>query len=580
MSRVRDVTICGGGLAGLTLALQLHREMPDLDIAVVERDPGPLPKACHKVGESSIELGSHYLDTVLGLGDYLAEHHLRKHGLRFFCGPSGQSLVDRLEIGPQDRPPLPSYQLDRGALETHLRVFVERADIEMITDWQVVDIDLAEGDAPHRLMIKKRREESRRCLRSKWVVDATGRLQMLQRKLGLRRPSPVRSCASWFRVAERVRISELVPESEEAWHARDPGGTRWLSTNHLMGLGYWVWLIPLPGGMTSVGIVAETGHHPRRSFDTLERSMAFLAAHEPELFERLRDSQVKDFLTLADYSYSSERVFSKHRWTCVGEAGVFVDPLYSAGTDFIALANTYTTELIKDDQAGRLDAERVDELNGLFVGWAEHAARMLMNNGLTFTHGDVFVTKLWWDFFHYWAFLCQYYFQGIYRLPLEEHRSFSEIAKRYIRLNEWAKSVAEAWSSLRTRSTSSKESVYMPMAPSTLLDLHLDLIVPKTPQETLRRMTEDLHTAEQLVVEMLLRALSSVGDQHARELAERCRLSEWDIVIDPDRIRLHDLPRRARAEGLPRVARDLERTLGHYAPSSLTTLVERARGRV
>ncbi len=37
---------------------------------------------------------------------------------------------------------------------------------------------------------------------------------------------------------------------------------RWLSTNHLCGPGYWVWLIPLASGSHSVGIVADEKHAP------------------------------------------------------------------------------------------------------------------------------------------------------------------------------------------------------------------------------------------------------------------------------------------------------------------------------
>ena len=40
-----------------------------------------------------------------------------------------------------------------------------------------------------------------------------------------------------------------------------------------------------------------------------------------------------------------------------GEAGRFLDPFYSPGSDFIAIGNTYITELVARDRAGlRLDA--------------------------------------------------------------------------------------------------------------------------------------------------------------------------------------------------------------------------------
>ena len=66
-----DVVIAGGGLAGLTLALQLKARFADLDILVLERRTHPVPEAAHKVGESSVEIGAHYFSEVLGLKAHL-----------------------------------------------------------------------------------------------------------------------------------------------------------------------------------------------------------------------------------------------------------------------------------------------------------------------------------------------------------------------------------------------------------------------------------------------------------------------------------------------------------------------------
>ena len=79
-----DTIILGGGLAGLTLSLQLKQRLPHLKILVLERRSHPVPEAAHKVGESTVEIGVHYLDKVLGLWAHLNQCQLRKFGFRFF----------------------------------------------------------------------------------------------------------------------------------------------------------------------------------------------------------------------------------------------------------------------------------------------------------------------------------------------------------------------------------------------------------------------------------------------------------------------------------------------------------------
>src|SRR4030066_689112 len=112
-----DVVICGGGLAGLTLARHLKLELPKLSVAVIDRLTRPLPEAAFKVGESSIELGTYYLGQVLKLDRYFRTRHLPKLGLRFFIGKSHSPIEERPETGNTLFPPVPSYQIDRGRLE-------------------------------------------------------------------------------------------------------------------------------------------------------------------------------------------------------------------------------------------------------------------------------------------------------------------------------------------------------------------------------------------------------------------------------------------------------------------------------
>ena len=69
---------------------------------------------------------------------------------------------------------------------------------------------------------------------------------------------------------------------DPAWHARISSGRRELSTNHLMGPGYWVWLIPLASDSISIGIVADAQTHPFDGFNRFERALDWLRRREPQ----------------------------------------------------------------------------------------------------------------------------------------------------------------------------------------------------------------------------------------------------------------------------------------------------------
>jgi 2-polyprenyl-6-methoxyphenol hydroxylase-like FAD-dependent oxidoreductase len=79
----RTVVILGGGLAGLTLAIQLRRQATPVDVVVLERRRHPVPAAAHKVGESTVEIGANYFEVVLGLKEHLTTRQLKKFGFRF-----------------------------------------------------------------------------------------------------------------------------------------------------------------------------------------------------------------------------------------------------------------------------------------------------------------------------------------------------------------------------------------------------------------------------------------------------------------------------------------------------------------
>ncbi|HEU4601397.1 MAG TPA: NAD(P)-binding protein, partial [Steroidobacteraceae bacterium] len=148
-----EVLILGGGLAGLTLALQLRQRNPTLDIVVLERREHPVPAATHKVGESTVEIGAHYFHAVLGLQDHLQQDQLRKYGFRFFFSDRASRFDATLELGASTYLPTPSFQLDRGIFENFLAKHVAQLGVRFLDGAMVRNVALASDSTiePHQV---------------------------------------------------------------------------------------------------------------------------------------------------------------------------------------------------------------------------------------------------------------------------------------------------------------------------------------------------------------------------------------------------------------------------------------------
>lgn len=519
-----DVAVLGGGLAGLSLALQLRQADPDLSVLVAERRGYRPSSAAFKVGESTSEVGAYYFAEVLGLDQHLTDHQIRKNGLRFYL-PAGRNddIADRVEVGTPLHRDIATYQLDRSRLENTLWDLNASKDTTLLRGCRVEDVRLSASG--HQLTLEQNGE--RRQVGARWVVDATGRASILKGKLGLERPVDHTVNAAWLRLAGGFDLEAW--SSDPSWLDRmGTRGFRRYATNHLAGRGYWVWLIQLASGPISIGVCADPRYHDFGRIKTLDAFVSWLHEHEPQLAEAVdsRRADVMDYLVIEDFAFGSEQLYSPDRWCLVGEAGVFADPLYSPGSDFIAYGNTYVTDLIVRDRRGEDIDERLEFydffVNELFRGMLNLYTDQYQLYGNT----QVMIAKIAWDTLLYWSSPCQLFLHGkmtdldwfVELLPDLTVAELMERTQRFFR--EWHALERRRW----------HNSIVRLEAFQPLRDRQEDMLARFSDDALRGRLLDNLHVVSCLTVVYFHKALELLPDHR---IDPDVRIQPLAVGLDP-----------------------------------------------
>lgn len=153
-------------------------------------------------------------------------------------------------------------------------------------------------------------------IRARYIVDASGRDAFLSGRKKLKRKNPEHQSAAIF---GHYRGAAFRPGE----HA---GNISMYRFEH-----GWMWMIPLPEGVMSVGAVCWPDYLKQRQgspkdflHDTLRRN--------PALWKRLEQAELigDEVRVTGNYSYDSARMAGRG-WMLVGDAFAFLDPVFSSG---------------------------------------------------------------------------------------------------------------------------------------------------------------------------------------------------------------------------------------------------------
>jgi flavin-dependent dehydrogenase len=527
-----DVAILGGGLAGLTVALQLKHTRPETSIFIAEKRPGPAPEAAFKVGESTQEIACNYFGEVLGLMDHLETQQIRKCGLRFWF-PAGDNsdITQRIERGPREHPPVPSWQFDRGRFENFLGEQTEEAGIDRFGGSFITNVEV--GD-PHRVTIVRGGpggEES--TVQARWLIDASGRSFILKRKLDLLETNGHMVNSAWFRLAGGLDIEDWAdPGDDDFFNRMSERGLRQFSTNHLCGKGYWMWLIPLASGPISIGIVADSNFHSWDRMNTLESALDWIREYEPQLGESLdgRRDQIEDFLKVEDFSYGCKQEFSSSdRWCLVGEAGPFLDPFYSPGSDFISFSNTFSTDLVARELGGEDIAERAAAHNDLFLNFYRVHLTEYENQYVFWDNALVMNVKISANNIYYWGCLGLLFFHRKLT-DLELMAAVRPDVERMWTMTRTLEAMFREWHELESREW--RRAMVPTQGFPAMFERHTDMVAGFDDEQLKARMAANADLLEAYGVLAFARAARNLGDAAP---GDDQKINPAAISLDPSR---------------------------------------------
>lgn len=332
-----DVIVIGGGPGGSTTATALaqrgHR------VLVVEKTPFPR----FHIGEGLLPATWDIWDQ-LGLTEKLcAAGFPVKQGVNFNLFNSNEDLPFLAGEFPAYFPRPTTFHVERARYDQILLDNAREHGVDVRQPWTVEEV-LFEGSRAVGVRAAPEGGPAEE-IRAQVVVDASGRDCLLARRLGWRKPDPKLNKLSYFTHFKGA-------------HRRLTEGT--VMTDILTIDGGWIWYIPLSDDVVSVGAVLDADCVRQSGVKGMQARFEHALAQSPRVAEWTAGAtQTMPVQSISNISYINES-FVGDGFLLVGDAAMFVDPIFSAGVTLAMRAGCYAAEAIDEAlKAGDVSAARL-----------------------------------------------------------------------------------------------------------------------------------------------------------------------------------------------------------------------------
>jgi flavin-dependent dehydrogenase len=325
-----DVLVIGAGPAGSVAAAQLARR--GFRVLVVERQWFPR----HVIGESLLPRCNELLAKAGLLQAVEARGYMVKHGALFLRGDERQRFQFRESLGGDWTS---SFQVPRDDLDQTLATAARGLGADVRFGCEVRGLRF-EGEGAEATVVAEGQGEAR--VRARFVLDCSGPARVLSRALSLDEPADILA-----RVAIYTHVEgDVRPQGDEE-------GDIWVVLHQARA---WLWIIPFSNGRTSVGAVIEPSALDAVAGDGDGERLWALVRTDRQAAARLGGArQVQPIRRLHNWT-SVTRKLHGPGWAVAGNAGDFLDPVFSSGVMFALESGTLAAEAA----ARQLSGEEVD----------------------------------------------------------------------------------------------------------------------------------------------------------------------------------------------------------------------------
>jgi flavin-dependent dehydrogenase len=317
-----DVAVIGGGPAGSTAAILLARR----GYKVIALEKARHPR--FHIGESLLPMNLPVFER-LGVLDKVRALGVFKRGADFQADNEHGYSTFAFSRAIGNSPPH-AYQVWRQDFDKMLYDHARESGADAREGQEVRKIE--QKNARESVLEVQADDGRNYRIQARYVVDASGRDAFVASKNKLRRKNNQHQSAAIF---SHFRGAEPRP-------GEDAGNVSIYRFDH-----GWMWMIPLPDGMMSIGAVCRPEYLKQRKGSTQEFLLETLNKNT-DLKRRIAHAELAGEVRVAgNYSYDASQMAGPG-WILVGDAFAFLDPVFSSGV-FLAMSGAEQAAAVVDE---------------------------------------------------------------------------------------------------------------------------------------------------------------------------------------------------------------------------------------